>query len=257
MKKILLAALYSLLYTGSYAQTTAPNWTAVDCNSVSHTLYDDLDDGKVVVMVWVMPCSYCSAGSKIAYNTVSQYVSTHPGKVIMYLVDDFGDQDCSTINQWVADSSIGTGITTFSNANNTIDQDNYGGAGMPHIAVIGPDRYIYFNKWNGYAEDPDGIKGAIDFAIAVSLGVDDKALSQDIIVTPNPAHDKLNISTVKPVKEIWLYTVTGQLAMHQSLAVLSTDIKLDISGLAPGSYIIRLADASGNITNTVRNIVKQ
>lgn len=73
MRKILLLAFatFFLAFT-SNAQlpdgSIAPNWTATDINGTVHTLYDDLDAGKTVIIdvmaTWCGPCwSYYNTGA--------------------------------------------------------------------------------------------------------------------------------------------------------------------------------------------------
>ena len=137
-----------------FGQTTATNWTANDCDGVSHTLFNTLDSGKIVVLTWIMPCGMCDAGAKQAYDAAQSFATSHPGKVAYYLIDDFGNTSCAQIATFATSNNIGpANLTMFDNTGIPIDEDDYGGSGMPHVAVIGPDHQIYFNKLNGQAAD--------------------------------------------------------------------------------------------------------
>jgi len=58
MKKQILTFTFLILNTfGLIAQTNATDFTANDCDGVSHHLFSELDNGKVVVIAWVMPCN--------------------------------------------------------------------------------------------------------------------------------------------------------------------------------------------------------
>lgn len=52
------------------AQEKATNFTCNDCSGVPHDLFNTLDSGKIVVMVWVMPCGACT-GVKGSYFLMS------------------------------------------------------------------------------------------------------------------------------------------------------------------------------------------
>lgn len=54
-------------------------------------------------------------------------------------------------------------------------------------------------------------------------------------VYPNPAHDYLNLSAVETGEDVEVYNLQGQQVMHAH----ATE-QLDVSGLAPGTYLLRI-----------------
>ena len=74
-KNQLLFILLFLIGIVSSAQTTATNFTANDCSGTPHTLFTELDAGKVVVIAFVMPCATCIAPTLSAYNHALSYAS--------------------------------------------------------------------------------------------------------------------------------------------------------------------------------------
>ena len=136
------------------------DFTAVDCDGLTHNLYNELDANKIIVIAWVMPCSSCITDPVDALNIVQTYSSSHPGRISFYLADDYADQNCATIKGWASWYGLSS-ATAFSDPNLTMV--NYGVAGMPKIVVIaGGNRFIYFNK----NESTVGFKAAIDQALA-------------------------------------------------------------------------------------------
>ena len=101
MKTVLLfvTSIFISLNLQVVAQT-ATNFTEEDCNSNSHTLFDELDEGKIIVIAWVMPCGSCSYFGSHAYDAVQTFTETHPGKVEFYLTDDYANTSCSNISSW-------------------------------------------------------------------------------------------------------------------------------------------------------------
>src|ERR1039458_4474951 len=102
MKKLLV--LFSLFFfTGglAYAQTTAQDWTKTDCDGNTHTLYNDLDNGKVVLMQYdMMNCTYCTAA---AYNTdqiFKDFGVSDPGRVLMYSMGYSDATVCNDMKSW-------------------------------------------------------------------------------------------------------------------------------------------------------------
>ena len=55
MKKYIFKILLLMFVTNiSFAQPTATDFTTDDCDGVSHNLFDELNDGNVIVISWVM-----------------------------------------------------------------------------------------------------------------------------------------------------------------------------------------------------------
>ena len=100
MKKLSIAILTILCSGISFAQTTATDFTTNDCAGVSHTLFSELDAGKIIVAAFVMPCGSCSAPSLAAYNAVQSYAISNPNTVYFYLVDDAANTTCASLTSW-------------------------------------------------------------------------------------------------------------------------------------------------------------
>ena len=99
MKKYILKSLLVLFVANvSFAQTTATDFTTNDCNGVSHNLFNELDNGDVIVIAWVMPCSPCATYSLPAYSAVQSFASSHPGRVHFYMADDYANTSCTSLS---------------------------------------------------------------------------------------------------------------------------------------------------------------
>src|SRR6185436_4860235 len=108
-----------------------------------HDLFAELDAGKVIVICWVMPCPACVNPALTTHNIVQTYQSTNPYKVIMYLVDDFANTTCTSLETWQNNTGV-PDATPFSNS--AINMNDYGGPGMPKIVVIGgPNHTVFYN----------------------------------------------------------------------------------------------------------------
>lgn len=55
MKRTILLSLSILFAIATFSQTTATDFTAEDCDGNVVSLFSELDEGKVVVIAWVMP----------------------------------------------------------------------------------------------------------------------------------------------------------------------------------------------------------
>jgi hypothetical protein len=196
MKKTVLSLLF-LLLKGILAsgQTTATDFTATDCSAISHTLSTELNAGKVVVLVWVMPCANCISDAKAAFDAVQSFTTSNPGKVLYWLCDDVGNSACSAITSWAAANGIHSPI--FDNAGNVIDQSIYGGLGMPHVVVIGgSSKHIFYNQLGG-SGDGVAITNAINVALTSVASVNNVSQTADLFTLfPNPTRNGVSFSYV-------------------------------------------------------------
>src|ERR1035437_81122 len=128
MKKIVLIALIGIITQAGIAQT-AVNFSCKDCSNNSHDLFNELKAGKVVVITWVMPCGQCIGVASTVASTVSGLSNPN---VVFYLVDDYANTTCSTLNGWASTNSITTNAN-FSNA--AIKMSDYGTDAMQKTVV--------------------------------------------------------------------------------------------------------------------------
>lgn len=191
MKKlILLKALlfYALFISGQ----TATNFICKDCNGVEHELFAELDAGKVIVIDWVMPCGPCAGPTLTAYNIVQSYQSTHPGKVHMYVCDDFADTPCIALASWLSGIGV-TNVTLFSNP--AINMMDYGSYGMPKIVIVaGPARQVFYNA--NFSINPQQFIQALEQAIiASSVSTGDLSFVDEsyLRILPNPSDGNFSL----------------------------------------------------------------
>lgn len=257
MKKIFASIALMMAGAMANAQTTATNWTANDCNSVSHTLFNELDSGKIIVFVWVMPCGSCVNGAKAAYNAVQSFATSNPGKVRYYIADDLGDASCSTLNSWITSGSIGSlsNMTVFSNAGNVIDEADFGGTGMPHVIVMaGSAHTILYNKKGSLTNDQPGITAAINTGITTT-GVQAVKTNSALNITPNPAQDVFTIACPTAIEAVTVTSMAGRVVKRTSYEKGFLNPVVNMSDVAPGIYVVRVTDVNGNVL--VKQLTKQ
>src|SRR5258705_6976770 len=189
MKKQILTFLLAVIAFTGFAQP-AVNFNCNDCSGTPHDLFSELDAGKVVVLVFIMPCGSCVSPSISAYNIVQSYASSNPGTVKFYLSDDVGTTTCSTLNSWANTNSISPDAV-FSNT--SVVESAYGAGGMPKIVVVGGVSHtVYFNQYGTAANNPTAITNAINQALLASgiqstasnhFGLSVTSLSKSVKVT--------------------------------------------------------------------------
>lgn len=227
--------------------TTATNFTATDCNGNSHTLFTDLDNGKVVVLEWVMPCGACVAATATTWNIVKTY---DPAKVQMYLMDDLGDNDCASLTTFASAQGINTSASNFAILKNVngqvIKEDDYGGTGMPHVVVLGNStaHKIIFNGQNSAANNSTAIQNAINWAMVPASVAPNKA-SGRLTVYPNPATDNITIeysTTTQAKVTIDVVNLIGKRvgSVSKTAVAGANSDKINTSNLPNGVYFVKL-----------------
>lgn len=241
IKLILILISFWVLNIGK--TQNARNFICPDCSLITHNLFSELESGRVIVLDWVMPCGACTGPTKTTNNIVQTYLSSHPGKVFMYLADDFANSTCNTLNSWVEANSL-KNITVFSN--NQIKMSDYGDEGMPKVVVIGPDKRVYYNA--NYVVNANDLISAIDSALAVGQTMSTKQLNEnDLKVYPNPAFDLLNLEINDfdlNKLSISITDITGRKICLRSDFIKSEDgtVSLDISNFDSGIYFLQIGD---------------
>lgn len=218
MKKLLFTVLVFVYLTPTiFSQTTATNFTVSDCAGIPHDLFSELDEGKIIVIAWVMPCGTCAAPSLAAYNAVQSYAGSYPNKVHFYLVDDYANTSCATLSSWGNTNSMPL-ATKFSNA--VISMSDYGTDGMPKIVVLGgADHAIVYNQNSGVTTA--NVQGAINSLLTADVNnVTQEETLLSLKVVPNPASEifYLNYSLQTPSKvSIGIYTADGRFVQSLEL----------------------------------------
>ncbi len=247
MKKLVLVFLVALFSYAANGQT-ATNFTCNDCTGVSHTLFDELDAGNVIVLCWVMPCGSCIGPTLTTYNVVQSFAATHPGRVKMYIADDYANTSCTSLTSWCNSNGFAN-TTKFSNA--LIKMSDYGTAGMPKIVVLGnTTHHVYYNSNN--TVNATNLSNAIltalqDFGVGLSV---QNSIGM-IAAHPNPADQKLTVSFSLAKNSKVKIEVTDQTNIkvletpEEQLLVGEQKVVVNTSTLKNGIYIAQIRTEHG------------
>jgi hypothetical protein len=253
MKKIFFS---SLLIASSLlrAQTTATDFTANDCNGASHNLFSELDAGKVVVLVWVMPCGNCIGDALTAQTEVQNALSSNPGKILFYVADDYGTTACSSVKSWCNTNGIIPNAVFVSGA---IKMSDYGANGMPKVIVLGGSNHkVYYNE---IAPDitASGIQAGISSAVAdinASTGITTQSATQfGITIFPSPGNGLIRLQVNLPEASkvnVEIRNELGQVVkeIHSELLNPGTQIiNMDAGTLARGNYFLTATNGQSTI----------
>ncbi len=238
MKTLISTCAFALMLISTISKAqTATNFTATDCNSASHTLFTELDAGKIIVMAWVMPCGACIDGAKAGWDAAQSFAVSNPGKVLFYLVDDNGNSTCASLASWATANSVGSGsLTSFNNAGNVIKMSDYGASGMPKVVVLaGSTHSVLFNANSTAANNQAGITSAINIGLSPA-GIKEKTI-ETFTVYPNPTSNTLSITGSTTITKAVIRDMNGKMVQ----TISNKDIKsVSVTNLATGNYSIQL-----------------
>ena len=259
MKKYILKSLLVLFISNvSFSQTTATDFTTNDCNGVSHHLFDELDNGNVVVIAWVMPCSPCATYSLPAYSAVQSFATSHPGQVHFYMADDYANTSCTSLSSWGNNYNM-TNSTFFSSS--AVNMNGYGVDGMPKVVVLGgTNHHIYFNENDNKINFSD-VQIAIDSALNNFVASTTELESTfRLNISPNPTQEKLTINYHLNKNEEITFEIVDLLGKTvKSFVVFNSSgnntIDLDISELPSANYVLQFH--TSEITESLKFTISQ
>jgi len=256
MKKIILVLVLSISTLVSTAQT-ATNFTCNDCSGVSHDLFTELDAGKVIVLDWVMPCGSCIGPSLTAYNIVTSYQLSVPGRVFLYMADDYANTTCSSLDSWATSIGVPQNAWSLRFSNPAIRMLDYGSNGMPKIVVLGgPNHTVFYNANNTI--NSTALQNAITAALSATGINEQNNLFTSLNASPNPANtvSLLKFTILNPADvKIELFNLSGkklQDVFSERVTPGERTVEINTSKMAAGVYLVKL---SGDGENRFVNIV--
>lgn len=246
MKKIkLLIITFCSISIGLQAQTTAQNWTKTDCDGNSHTLFDYLNNGKVVILQFdMMNCIPCTSAATATNGIFKRFQVSNPGKVLMFSMGYNSSTLCSQMQSWKSTNNFS--FTTIEKCPNEVNY--YGGMGMPTIVVLGGFGKVLYNKQGFNPSDTTAIKNAILGGLATSgvAGIETHS-GAAVAVSPNPAQGEINLDINLPSGqgvEVDIYDISGKEVLHVDLGELASgghtmSVSVDRNLIGSGLYFIR------------------
>lgn len=253
---ILLPVLLILMSTLTFAQEIAMDFETTDCDGQQHHLFTELDEGKVIIVEFVMMnCSPCIFATQALNNIVQSYEETHPGRVKMYSIGYLDNYKCAAMRAWRDGASFTHPV--FIQGSSQVQY--YGGMGMPTFVVTGSNTHqVYYKSINGYNESMDiHIKSAIDSALLYSpLGMEEKIEADLISIYPSIFNDNFIIKTIDVPEnsKAVIYDLTGK--KQSSHFIADNGITpIEGSNLPKGMLILRIE--SKDRTSRGFKIIKQ
>jgi len=245
-KKYLPALILSIFQFSSNAQigNTAPNFTATDTHGETHTLYDYLEDGKIVVLDFFYttcgPCQFYSPQVNLAYEKYG----CNTGDVI-FMALDWGDTDAEVIAydeefgiQYPSISGVGGGANAIIN--------NYGVNSFPTFYVIDSTKKIIDQIDPPTLQVFDfrfGVHGISPSECAVTSVSELESLNQ-LRLFPNPVTvSELAIEfpdSLAGKATLEVYNLYGKTVSNIPVNLNGNLLQISTDQLSPGTYFIKV-----------------
>jgi hypothetical protein len=243
---LFISLIFALILSGkSYAQSVSLDFTRTDCDGTEHTLYSELDGGKVVILDFVMlGCSSCIIGSNGLNKIYNNFESTNPGRVKFYAFGYDDNYTCTQLRSWVTDNHFNA-LMFEDGAQQT---GYYGGMGMPTIVVTATNTHTILYKKLGYApSDDDAIIAAIDIGLKYTPQAANDLKGKELLLYPSVFTDRFTVKLPKPVTGwISLYDLTGQQVLK--VAIEDTDeLVVDATQVRAGLYFATVFSETGSL----------
>jgi hypothetical protein len=234
MKKFIYTFSFLFFLTFAVKSQTATDFTANLCNGKSLHLFNELDNGKVIVLFFEMGCGSCiSAGT----NMESKYATMDTNRVKCFYLDYNTGSTCSDVETWKTSNGL-----TFPSIPDAYSIMKPYGSGMPLILIVGgaDHKVFYKGNWNA-TKIQTAITAATDAALSVNTP---SAEMSKINVFPNPASNASSITfTLNQHSQVLieLYDMTGKQIRtfsNQEYAAGELSFPINTSCLSNGNYII-------------------
>ncbi|MFA6924615.1 MAG: hypothetical protein WC223_10220 [Bacteroidales bacterium] len=129
MRKIILLILIILPSLFSIAQNTAIEFKYKDSLKTQQSLFDILDKGNIVILIYEHQCPACTKGSQNVKEVILKYYSDKKNIKIIYL--DNGANSLSSTKNWIKKNSLLNGECV----KYSTDYSSPYGEGMPVIVI--------------------------------------------------------------------------------------------------------------------------
>ncbi|MEL6669683.1 MAG: T9SS type A sorting domain-containing protein [Bacteroidota bacterium] len=201
----------------------------------------ECQESLTATFAWVTEVENCSTDGEDDVILIQNNIMTPPGEHYAFLLTD-SDENLIEV---ILDSFY-----------------NFEGAGTEELRVYGMSydgdlspaigqHRSQTTASNCYIHSGDNLYLTIFQTAACATSVVDRALSESLIVYPNPAQNQLNIRNSEQInwQQLEVVDMLGREVLSLNPNTSSTDIPIDISRLESGNYSLRLLSQDGRLAN--------
>jgi hypothetical protein len=253
MKKILLFFIvFNMVISLAKTQTTSVDFTLTDCDSNVISLYNILDQKKIVILFYEHLCFPCTQGADSVKLVINKFYHDSTNIKIIYL--DNGGNTCTDVRKWLADSGFISGpIIQYSN-----DYSTPYGDGMPVIVITaGLSHKIFMTKLAPGGDDTSSIHQAIKNAYIEisSSGIESiPGSSGGFEIYPNPVPSAIltlfATDIIKDVSSVEIFDISGNKLfqiLKSDLNSKSSKIEIPVSFLNNGLYFLNIKSLNKSV----------
>ncbi len=247
LKKILFASTL-LVAAYSNSQTTAMDFTQDDCNGNPHHLFQDLEDGNVVILEFFMTnCGSCVVAGNKLESVKADLLASFPNKLKSYAFGFSNSYTSAQVLNWVNTNSF----TSYPMTTGAAQVAYYGGMGMPTVVVLGGTNHdVIAGPYQGLTgTDTTEIGNNSRTYLTTKANVEEIANNGMVKIYPNPADKNISVNFEylgKKIDEFTISDLTGKVVFTKS-NFSSKELTLNISSFENGIYNINVISDSKNI----------
>lgn len=261
MKKILkISVLGMFLLTSKIgiSQTTAMQLAGEDCNGNQIDVFNDLDNGKAVVLFFYMPnCGSCPPPASKIQKMAQNVNAIYPDAVKGYAMPYNNNTACTGVADWVKNNNLKWYAPVDSGATQVA---YYGGFGMPTVVLLGgANRDVLFVTQDFNTSDTTKMRNLI-LGMHTSAGVKElNNVVSNIEVFPNPSSEiiTLKYTSIKDVNsQISVLTTDGkqvQVFEKEKNSVGLNTKQINVKDYPVGNYLIKI-EIDGKFTTHAINV---
>lgn len=247
MKKIqilIASAILALSAGRGVSQTTSMDFTRTDCDGVEHHLYQELDEGKVVVLEYIMlGCSSCILATDQIKQLIEPFEASKPGRVKQYIFGFIKNYTCTQLVSWQTENDLRG--TLFEDGSSQVGY--YGGMGMPTIVITANNTHQVLYKKVGFEpSDTTAIKTAITTGLQYNpQGIGDDLFSKGVRIYPTLFTDRFNVTLPSfSTGRILVFDLLGKEVATQDFTA-TTAFTVGGLNLKSGIYFVVLRTTDG------------
>ncbi|MES2589574.1 MAG: T9SS type A sorting domain-containing protein [Bacteroidota bacterium] len=235
------------------AQTTAMDFSGLDCNGNNVDLFADLEAGKAVVLFFYMPnCGSCPPHAEKIQAMGENLNVNFPGKFKAYSFPYQNSTSCSSSAQWALTNNLSLFSPMDSGA---VQVAYYGGFAMPTTVLLGSsnkDVLFVANANNSNSpSDTTTMKAAILNLFAQNQAIVKENNLFEAQIFPNPATDKVTISFESKEESTFrfeLYSLDGKVIFNENQKFIGfVNKEINLSSFEKGNYLLKISSGDKGI----------